>query len=66
LGEKPMDSGSTNKDATKTTTRPARSLSLAYMEERRAKGFCYFYDEVFSPAHSQTHKKLQLQVLEIV
>ena len=60
-----MDSGSTNKEVVKTTTRPGRSLSLAYMEERRAKGLCYFYDEVFSPTHSQTHKKLQLQVLEI-
>ena len=65
LGEKSMDSGSTNKEAANTTTRLGRSLSPAYMAERRAKGLCYFCDEVFSPAHSQTNKKLQLQVLEI-
>ena len=30
----------------------------AYMSERRAKGLYYFYEEPFTPAHSQTHKKI--------
>ena len=60
-----MDSGSANKDAAKNTTRTGKSLSLAYIAERRAKGLFYFCDEVFSLAHIQTHKKLQLLVLKI-
>ena len=58
LGEKLMDSSSKNKGAENTTIRPGRSLSAAYMAEKRAKGLCYFCDEVFSLAHSQTHKNL--------
>ncbi|XP_019414910.1 PREDICTED: uncharacterized protein LOC109326644 [Lupinus angustifolius] len=43
----------------------ARSLTLAYMNERRAKGLCYFCDMPYTPEHSLAHKKLQLHVLEM-
>ncbi|XP_027351487.1 uncharacterized protein LOC113862611 [Abrus precatorius] len=46
-------------------TPATKSLTPAYMSERRAKGLCYFCDEPFTPAHSLTHKKLQIHVLEM-
>ena len=46
-------------------TQATRSLIPAYMNERRVKGLCYFCDEPFTPAHSLTHKKLQIHVLEL-
>lgn len=42
-----------------------KQLTSAYISERRAKGFSYFCDEPFTPAYSQTHKKLQIHVMEL-
>jgi len=44
---------------------PYRSLTPAFMSERRSKGLCYFYDEPFTPTHSLTHKNLEIHVLEV-
>ncbi|XP_019451750.1 PREDICTED: uncharacterized protein LOC109353842 [Lupinus angustifolius] len=41
------------------------SLTLAYMNERRAKGLCYFCDTPYTPEHNLSHKKLQFHVMEI-
>ncbi|CAL0311123.1 unnamed protein product [Lupinus luteus] len=49
----------------KEKPRGGRSLTPAYMNERRAKGLCYFCDEPFTPEHNLTHKKLQIHLLEI-
>lgn len=35
------------------------------MSERRAKGLCYFCDELFTLARSQTLEELQIHVMEI-
>ena len=35
------------------------------MSERRAKGLCYLCDELFTPEHNLTHKKLQMHVMEV-
>jgi len=42
-----------------------RSLTPAFMSERRSKGLCYFCDEPFTLAHALTHKKLEIHVLEV-
>ena len=47
----------------KPKTQTTKQLTPAYMSERRAKGLYYFLDEPFTPAHSQTHKKLQIYVM---
>jgi len=49
----------------KPKTQTTKQLTPAYMSERRAKGLSYFCDEHFTPAHSQTHKKLQIHIMEI-
>jgi len=54
-----------NLDVSRPKTQTTRSLTPANMNERRAKGLCYFCDEPFTPAHSLTHKKLQIHVLEL-
>nr|KYP63444.1 hypothetical protein KK1_018013 [Cajanus cajan] len=48
-----------------TKVKSNKSLTPAYMSERRAKGLCYFCDEPYSQEHSLTHKKLQVHVLEV-
>nr|KYP66116.1 hypothetical protein KK1_012400 [Cajanus cajan] len=39
-----------------TKVKSNRSLTPAYMSERRAKGLCYFCDEPYSQEHSLTQK----------
>ncbi|WZY94198.1 hypothetical protein YC2023_066527 [Brassica napus] len=34
------------------------------MQDRRAKGLCMFCDEVYTPGHSQKHKRSQIFVME--
>nr|KYP48389.1 Retrotransposable element Tf2 [Cajanus cajan] len=53
-------------DKSKDKVRPGKSLTPAYMNERRAKGLCYFCDEPYSPEHSLTHKRLQVHVMEVL
>lgn len=54
-----------NLEVNRPKTQTTRSLTRAYMNERRVRGLCYFCDEPFTPAHSLTHKKLQIHVLEL-
>jgi len=35
------------------------------MEDRRAKGLCYFCDEPYLAEHSSVHKKVQIHVMEM-
>nr|KYP76052.1 hypothetical protein KK1_020273 [Cajanus cajan] len=70
LGHRPLSvdnssSSSTGTNASRIKARSGKSLTPAYMDERRAKGLCYFCDDPYSPEHSLTHKKLQVHVLEI-
>ncbi|XP_019420680.1 PREDICTED: uncharacterized protein LOC109330865 [Lupinus angustifolius] len=55
----------TDSEGLKEKTRFSRSLTPAYMNDRRAKGLCYFCDETYTPEHSLTHKKLQVHLLEV-
>jgi len=52
-------------DKAKPPTQVTKTLTLTYMSERRSKGLCYFCDEPFTLAHSLTHKKLQIHVMEL-
>ncbi|XP_019451923.1 PREDICTED: uncharacterized protein LOC109354024 [Lupinus angustifolius] len=63
LGPKP--SLHTEAEGMKERPRFNRSLTPAYMNERRAKGLCYFCDEMYTPEHSLSHKKLQIHLLEV-
>lgn len=45
--------------------RTNRTLSNAEKANRRAKGLCWFYDELFSPGHHLKHKKNQCMILEM-
>nr|KYP76051.1 hypothetical protein KK1_020272 [Cajanus cajan] len=70
LGHRPLSvdnssSSSTGTNASRIKARSGKSLTPAYMDERRAKGLCYFCDDPYSPEHSLTHKKLQVHVLEM-
>ena len=52
-------------DKAKPSAQVKKTLTPTYMSERRSKGLCYFCDEPFTPAHSLTHKKLQIHVMEL-
>ncbi|WVZ07790.1 hypothetical protein V8G54_021136 [Vigna mungo] len=49
----------------KSKQHTSKTLTPAYMSERRAQGLCYFRDEPFTPQHGLSHKKLQLHVMEV-
>ncbi|XP_019431364.1 PREDICTED: uncharacterized protein LOC109338552 [Lupinus angustifolius] len=69
MGGRPLISSkpalTTDSEGLKEKTRFSRSLTPAYMNERRAKGLCYFCDETYTPEDSLTHKKLQIHLLEV-
>lgn len=46
------------------TEKPPRKFSYQKMQDRRAKGLCMFCDEVYTPGHSQKHKRSQIFVME--
>jgi len=50
------------KNRTQLNSQPYKSLTHAFMSERRSKGLCYFCDEPFTPTHALTHKKLEIHV----
>nr|KYP65271.1 hypothetical protein KK1_011503 [Cajanus cajan] len=58
----PTPSKTTSKiqDTFKSKQQTSKTLTPAYMSERRAKGLCYFCDEPFTPEHGLSHKKLML------
>lgn len=56
---------SKTQDIPKTKQQASKTLTPAYMSDRRAKGLCYFCDEPFTPEHGLTHKTLQLHVMEV-
>uniref|UniRef100_A0A151UFB4 Uncharacterized protein n=1 Tax=Cajanus cajan TaxID=3821 RepID=A0A151UFB4_CAJCA len=63
----PTPSKTTSKlqDTFKSKQQTSKTLTLAYMSERREKGLCYFCDEPFTPEHGLSHKKLQLHLMEV-
>ncbi|KAJ1397521.1 hypothetical protein SESBI_31769 [Sesbania bispinosa] len=63
---KPIPSTSSQKETATSKFKTGKTLTPAFMSERRANGLCYFCDEPYSHEHSLTHKKLQLHVLEVL
>ncbi|KAL5173307.1 hypothetical protein HKD37_16G045875 [Glycine soja] len=63
LGPKPLVV--TKPEFMKTKPRLTKNLTPAFMSERRVKVLCYFCDEPFFVEHGLTHKKLQIQFMEV-
>lgn len=55
LGNKPKDG----------VVGPKKFLTSEEINDRRAKGLCYFCDEKYTPGHHLKHKKTQLYMLEM-
>ena len=52
-------------DIPKIKQQASKTLTPAYMSDRRAKGLCYLCDEPFTPEHGLSHKTLQMHVMEV-
>ncbi|KAJ1425372.1 Tify domain [Sesbania bispinosa] len=63
---KPIPSTSSQKETATSKFKTGKTLTPAFMSERRANGLCYFCDEPYSHEHNLTHKKLQVHVLEVL
>ncbi|KAJ1392972.1 Retrotransposon gag domain [Sesbania bispinosa] len=63
---KPISGTSSQKETANSKFKTGKTLTPAFMSERRANGLCYFCDEPYSHEHSLTHKKLQVHVLEVL
>ncbi|XP_019462912.1 PREDICTED: uncharacterized protein LOC109361830 [Lupinus angustifolius] len=57
----------TSVEAENSNSRPrfTKNLSPTFMNERRAKGLCYFCDEPYSTEHGLSHKTLHIHLLEV-
>lgn len=45
--------------------RSNHTISANEIEERKAKGLCFFRDEVFTPSHQLKHKRSHLMFMEL-